>query len=423
MDEIQQRQRDRRKVTPSRPSQTPGRGVLRGRGLPGLREVRGGGSNSTDRQGRGGRDKRTIQQTKSPPQASGPPTSALPLISETSTTDSSSSTVPAPGPTGMDLSMDFDNENSPNISNQNNNNDSQVSTPASDTTSENQPRPEFPAPPDTTNVTGSQSTPPDTQPQSNLRSTPRYTSSGTPSEPIQTNLAAEIVNKTRYTLNFKLTSDQRGTVGLSSFYTEFFREMQEYCADINILVWNEEINKGTIKTPEKNPTTITQIKKYFSGARTHDAGGPVYSKIHLSFPITVDRPTFENDFSSCCRDKKINFYKTTVQHHNVKTVCWLSYLTSCTNTLLLSRMITDSFRSTTGKSVPIGCTYRFLNNQRYAPEGEKLKAIHVECPTDKEVVVKKFLRSCSAQKVYPGGARFRVMNEFWPYMTPENQEK
>ena len=259
--------------------------------------------------------------------------------------------------------------------------------------------------------------------RSSLRANNRYSTTGPSNAPVQTNLAGAVLNKTRYTMNFKVTADQRGTTGLVSFYTDIYKEMKAFCAEIVILPWNEEIHKGEIKTHEDIPTTITKIKQYFYGPRTHDAGGSVFSKIHLGFPITTYRTTFESDFTSFCKDRRITFYKTAVQHHNVKTACWLPYLTSCTNTVLLSKIMTDSFSATTGKTVPIGCVNRFLNSQRDTPEDEKVRAIHIECPSDSVAVVNKFSRSCSAQKIYPGGTRFRVMNEFWPYMTPENQEK
>lgn len=56
-----------------------------------------------------------------------------------------------------------------------------------------------------------------------------------------------------------------------------------------------------------------------------------YSKVHLSFPVTYDRETFENDLDSSGKGRNIRFHKTPVQHANVKTACWLPYLPGSTD--------------------------------------------------------------------------------------------
>lgn len=67
--------------------------------------------------------------------------------------------------------------------------------------------------------------------------------------------------------------------------------------------------------------------------------------------------------------------------------------------------------------------WRTLNDQRDVPAKLRIRTIHVECPNDKTASVKRFLRLCSHQKKYPGGARFRVMSEFWPYMIDKNKAR
>ena len=112
-----------------------------------------------------------------------------------------------------------------------------------------------------------------------------------------------------------------------------------------------------------------------------------------------------------------------VQHANVKTACWLPYLTGYTNCTLLVKKLTQSYQLTMGVHVPIGATNRFLNGQKDIPIKERVRAIHIECPSHKADSVKRFLRLCSHQKKYPGGSKFRVMSEYWPYMSDENKER
>lgn len=85
--------------------------------------------------------------------------------------------------------------------------------------------------------------------------------------------------------------------------------------------------------------------------------------------------------------------------------------------------MTTAFKASTGKSIEIGLSWRLLNSQKDVPKDQKVYAVHVECPYESMTIIKRFLRSCSHQKVYPGGTKFRVINEFWPYMTEPNKRK
>ena len=79
--------------------------------------------------------------------------------------------------------------------------------------------------------------------------------------------------------------------------------------------------------------------------------GRIYTKVNIGYPVTTDRPTFENDFKQWSNDNDIKFYRATVQHDNVKRVCWLAYLPNYTNSELLSKLMTEAFKASTGKSV------------------------------------------------------------------------
>ena len=92
------------------------------------------------------------------------------------------------------------------------------------------------------------------------------------------------------------------------------------------------------------------------------SAGRVHTKINIGYPITADRATFQNDFEGWCKDSDIKFYRASVQHHNVKTICWLAYLTNHANCQLLSQKITNAFKASTGKSVEIGLSWRLRNS-------------------------------------------------------------
>ena len=240
---------------------------------------------------------------------------------------------------------------------------------------------------------------------------------------VQANLSGSPINARRYSMNFPVTAEQRGTKGLRDALVNIFSEMQKLCPEVSILPWKEDEKKESLKKTESIPSTITLLQKYFDGARTLLSGGRVYTKINIGFAITADRETFQNDFSQWCKDSDIKFYRATVQHHNVKSICWLAYLTNHTNCELLSRTMTAAFKASTGKYIEIGLSWRMLNNQKDLPKDDRVYTVLVECPYETMSIIKRFLRSCSHQKIYPGSTKFRVINEYWAYITEPNKRK
>ena len=239
----------------------------------------------------------------------------------------------------------------------------------------------------------------------------------------QSNLAGATANNTRYTMNFNVPSECKGTAGMRLQLLEIYAKMREFCPTASILPWYDDKDLSEITSPDKIPETITLLQKYFPGVRPLESGGMNYAKVNLSFPITVDRPTFEKDIDSWGSGRNMRFYQCPVQHANVKTACWLPYLPGTTDCKIVSAKMSLSYEKTMHEHVPIGLFWRALNGQRDVPAKLRIRAIHVECPSDKTASVKRFLRLCSRQKKYPGGARFRVMSEFWPYMTDKNKAR
>ena len=227
-----------------------------------------------------------------------------------------------------------------------------------------------------------------TTPKPSLRPS-KYT---IPVATVQTTLDGKPYKSTRYSLNVKLLEGHKSTVGLRAYYIEIFTAMQDFCKGIMLLPWNTEKDAEFIKEPDKLSETITQLRKYVFGARSRDIGEDVYAKINLAFPVGADKPTFEDDFQGCAESRNIRFHETPVQHHNVKGVCWLPYLTNFTNTKLLSEKFTASYAASTKSTVPvpIGCSFRALNDQYDKPAKERIKAVHVECPADYRAKVKNF---------------------------------
>ena len=240
---------------------------------------------------------------------------------------------------------------------------------------------------------------------------------------VQSNLNGAVMNRFRYSLNFDLKPEQKGTAGLREALIDIFSQIKEYAKDAVILQWKVDDIKNPIKSPDKIPETITQLQQYFNNARTYDSGGQVYSKVHLGFPVKMDHATFYNDIRGKFKGTTIRFNINAVQHHNVRTVCWLPYLPRSVCPDRTSRRFSQAFRDTYKRDIPIGIVWRALNGQRNVDVKNRIYAYHVEAPSGNRDEVKRFLRACSAQKKYPGGTRFRVMSEYFQYMSDEHKKK
>ena len=86
----------------------------------------------------------------------------------------------------------------------------------------------------------------------------------------------------------------------------------------------------------------------------------------------------------------------------------------------------DIYRKTHSKRdkhIQVGLTYRALNGQRELDRKSKVYAMHVETPIHIKKTTKKFLRTLAAQKKFPLGVRFRVMDEFFNQMKEPNKQK
>ena len=113
---------------------------------------------------------------------------------------------------------------------------------------------------------------------------------------VQANLNGSPISSTRYSMNFPVTAEQRGTKGMREALIAIFSVMKDLCPDISVVPWKDDGSKESLKTPDSTPTTITLLQKYFDGARGVMKAGRVYTKMNIGFPITVDRATFQNDF-------------------------------------------------------------------------------------------------------------------------------
>lgn len=126
-------------------------------------------------------------------------------------------------------------------------------------TTETQPLPES-----GTGATSSTNTPslesqPSSQKPSSLKES-KYKSFPSNQTKVQANLAGSPLNSTRYSMNFSVTKEQKGTSGLREALMTIFTTMKELCADVVICPWKDN-EKPNLKTPDSIPSTITLLQK------------------------------------------------------------------------------------------------------------------------------------------------------------------
>jgi len=136
----------------------------------------------------------------------------------------------------------------------------------------------------------------------------------------------------RYSLAFTIPASYKGTEGLRRYLIDIITEMISYADEgFCILQWDTDAITGKITEPDDLPIRITDLKKYFNGARSPESSVFMYAKIRPGFPITCDRMNFDADVQGWCKNRSIRFYVCSVQHPNVRSCGWLAYMPRTVN--------------------------------------------------------------------------------------------
>jgi len=197
--------------------------------------------------------------------------------------------------------------------------------------------------------------------------------------------------------------------------------MGSFCQGIQLLPWDTENLEDGIDDCEAIPKTISQLKKYFKGARS-PAGNITkqYLKIRLGYPINADRPTFEVDMMEWCKEREIRMYECPSQLPSTKVIGWLAYMPNTVDrdkwyraTQEVYQMVNKSLNS---EDIKIGIAWKALNGQWEIQQKKKVYAFHVETSIEQASRIKKFLRLVAHNKKYPLGVRFRLCDEYTQFM-------
>jgi len=236
------------------------------------------------------------------------------------------------------------------------------------------------------------------------------------------------LNTCRYSVAFTIPDKFKGTDGLRSYLLDVFTEMVSYGDEqFCILPWDTDAITKRISDPDDLPTKITEIKKYFNGARPPESSSYIYTKIRLGFSLGFDRTNFDADIQGYCKNKSIRFYECSVQHPNVRSCGWLAYVPRTLNQTKWCQAITQLYNTVyqdrSQQQFQIGLTWRVLNGQKDVDKKNKLRAMHVDAPVEIATRVKRFLRALSSKKRWILGIKFRMIDEFHQYMRPDMKQK
>ena len=238
----------------------------------------------------------------------------------------------------------------------------------------------------------------------------------------------KVMNTCRYSLAFTIPDEYKGTEGLRKYFIDIFHEMVNYADEgFCLLPWDSDDITGKIMEPDAIPDRITDIKKYFNGARSPESSVYIYTKIRLGFPIQSDKTNFDADIQGWCKNRSIRFYVCSVQHPNVKSCGWLAYMPRTVNQEKWCQSVTQLYDTINKDKMEaefqIGLTWRVLNGQKDVNKKDKLRAMHVDAPVEIATRVKRFLRALSNKKKWILGVKYRVMDEFHQYMKPTAKQK
>jgi len=253
--------------------------------------------------------------------------------------------------------------------------------------------------------------------KSSLKSVAKY--AGKPT--IQTNLQQNIMKPWRYSIFITSSLEKKSVEGLTSYLSDIFHEMGSFCPGIQLLPWDSETFDDGIEDCEDVPKTISQLKKYFKGARS-PAGSITkqYLKIRLGYPILSDKATFEADVMEWCKERNIRMYECALQHPNTKIIGWLAYIPNTVDRLKWCKATQEIYQMVnkdgSKDDIKVGIVWKALNGQWEVQQKQKVYAFHVETSVDQSSRIKKFLRLVAQNKKFPLGVRYRLCDEYTQYM-------
>jgi len=241
---------------------------------------------------------------------------------------------------------------------------------------------------------------------------------------LQTNLtqSGKTMNTCRYSLAFTIPDEYKGTEGLRRYLMDVFSEMVNYGDDgFCLLPWETDTITDKISEPDDIPERITDIKKYFNGARSPESSVYIYTKLRLGFT------NFDADIQGWCKNRSIRFYVCSVQHPNVRSCGWLAYMPRTVNQEKWCQAVKQLYESMNKNNIEsefqIGLTWRVLNGQKDVDKKSKLRAMHIDAPVEIGTKVKRFLRALPRKKKWILGVKYRVIDEFHQYMKPTAKQK
>jgi len=248
------------------------------------------------------------------------------------------------------------------------------------------------------------------------------------SKPVQADLQMKTHQSWRYSINFTLSDEIKGTDGLRDYLSDILHEMVSYCPGLVLLLWNTDEHKGAIDDCENLPTTITHLQKYFEGIRSPAGMSRMYARFRLGIPIKQNRQTLEADIIGWAKAKEIRIFECSVQHPRVKTCCWAVYLSNSVDKEKWCRAVQTLYstfmKDKSGPVIQLGLVWRALNGQTNIDRKKKIYAMHVDAPRHQSSKVKQFLRMLAQNnKFLPLGIRFRVMDEYTQYMSDTTKAK
>ena len=257
---------------------------------------------------------------------------------------------------------------------------------------------------------------------SNLKSSSKYSNKPM----VQSNLKKEIIQSWRYSLYFTCPTHVKNVADLRIHLASLFHGLQTLSKEFKLSPWSTEDDKNSITDSEQFPHTITSLKKYFDNLRSPIGVSKQYLKVRFSFPIMMDRPTFEADATGYLNEQGVRMFICPVQASNTKVIGWLAYPPNTIDRDKWSRAVQELYNQVSNEEtsqIKVGLAWKALSGQWDVPQKEKVYAMHVEAPSEQVSRVRKFLRLVAQTKKYPMGIRFRLVDQFHQYMKDSTKVK
>ena len=214
----------------------------------------------------------------------------------------------------------------------------------------------------------------------------------------------------RYDLKFKTAASTEPDEELTNALKEWFTTMKRAESNLVLLPYfAENQDMAYIVNPQRIPSMMSQLKKYFQGVFARHKGGEHFVGVVLAH--NRDMKEIMEDVSSKLMEEGTGLWRRNLQHESLEEAGWLLYSSRDMSPAIMGAVLSYITQCT------VGVRWRVIKTGKKRAPDEPFdrvnaqRALHLEVPTADAPKAIPMLQSLykSGQTIFPLGIRLRLI--------------